>query len=122
MENNASATLLAQYTAADAVANTVYTAQGLQAEITRVIVCNTSASPVAFSLFHDNSGSVTHDATTALYFGKSVAANDSFTLEITGPNGGIHIKSGGTIGFADDSGGDLTLSLYGITQLTAGRR
>lgn len=122
MENNASATLLAQYTASDALANTVFTAAGVQVEVTRVVVCNTSASPVAFSIFHDNTGSATHDATTALYFGKSLAANDSFTLEITGPNGGIHIKSGGTIGFTDASSGDLTLSLYGISQSIAGRR
>lgn len=117
MNINASGSLLAQYSASDALANTVFTApSSLQVEVTRIIICNTSALAVAASLFHDDTGSAALNGTNALLFAKSVQANDYLDIRIEGVNGGLHVKKGGRIGFTDASSGDLTISIYGITQ------
>ncbi len=122
MENNASAALLAQYQASGAGAALLFQAHPeLGVEITRIVICNTTASPVSFSLFHDDSGSSTFDATTALVFAKPLAANDFVTVFHTeGPNGGLHLSKGAQLGFTDPSSGDLTVSVYGITQVAPG--
>lgn len=117
MNNNASGSLLAQYSAADALANVVFTAPAsLQVEVTRVIICNTSASPVAASLFHDDTGGAGLGTANALLFAKAIPANDYLDLRIEGVNGGLHVSKGGRLGFTDASSGDLTISIYGITQ------
>lgn len=120
MELNASGTLLAQYTAGDSAANSVLVSDdNLQMEVTRIIICNTSASPVAASLFQDNTGT-TYATTTALMYAKPVPANDYLDIFTSGPNGGIHLGKGGSIGFTDASSGDLTISIYGISQPVQG--
>lgn len=125
MNYNASASLLAQYTAADALANEVFKASdSLQAEITRIVICNTGAGSANASIFHDDSGSSSFVAGTALLFAVPVT-NGAAPLEIytQGPNGGFHIAKGGQIGFTDSSSGDLTISIYGMTQTAfEGRR
>ncbi len=121
MNQNVSGSLLAQYTAADANANTVYTApSNLRVEITRVVICNTTAGAGAASFFHDDDGT-TYNNSTALMFGENVAANSRVELFTQGPNGGFHVSKGGTIGFTDSLAGGLTISIYGITQNTAER-
>jgi hypothetical protein len=121
MELNASGLLLAQYTAPDAAANSVLVADpSLQIEVTRIIITNTSASPVAASLFQDDSGGASFTTATALMFGKSVPANDYIEIFTQGPNGGIHLKKGGAIGFTDASSGDLTIHIYGMSQPVQG--
>lgn len=116
MNFNASGQLLAQYTASDALANQVFQAANLRAEITRVVICNTSAGAVAASLFHDDAGGSTFNNTTALLFAKNVPANDYIEITTEGANGGLHIKRGGQLGFTDASSGGLTISIYGLTQ------
>lgn len=117
MTFNANGQLLAQYTASDALANLVLSSDAnLRTEITRVVICNTSASPVAASLFHDDAGGSTFNTTTALLFAKSIPANDYLDIRTEGANGGLHLSKGGQIGFTDASSGDLTISIYGITQ------
>lgn len=120
MELNASGSLLAQYTALDAAANSVLVADAsLQIEVTRIIICNTSAAPVAASLFQHDSG-VSYTVNTALMYGKTVPANDYIEVFTSGPNGGIHLGKGGSIGFTDASSGDLTISIYGMSQAVQG--
>jgi hypothetical protein len=121
MELNASGSLLAQYQAADASAASVLSADAsLQIEVTRIIIANTSASGVAASLFQDDSGSASFTTATALMYAKSVPANDYLEFLTQGPNGGIHLRKGGSIGFTDASSGDLTISIYGISQPVQG--
>lgn len=121
MELNASGSLLAQYTAAGTAAATVITASAtLGLELTKIVICNTTGSAAAASLFHDNSGAGTFDATTALLFGKVIPANDSIIFETNGPNGGFHIGKAGKIGAADSGSGSLTFTFYGITPVAGG--
>lgn len=118
MRNNASGALLAQYVAADALANEAFKASdSLQVEITRIVVCNTGAGSANFSLFHDDTGSSSFVTGTALYYAVPVS-NAAAPLEIftEGPNGGIHMAKGAQLGVTDSSSGDLTVSIYGLTQ------
>lgn len=121
MNQNVSGSLLAQYTAGDALANTVYTPpSNLRVEITRVVICNTTGGAGAASLFHDDDGT-TYNNTTALMFAENVAANSRVELFTQGPNGGIHVSKNGTIGFTDSLAGGLTISIYGISQIITER-
>jgi len=89
--------------------------RGLNTEITLVVVCNTTGSAANFSVYHDNDGD-TFDQTTALYYGKSLAANETLFLSIPSPNSGVAVKAGGKIGVQSSVANALTFSLYGITQ------
>lgn len=115
MNLNASGSLLSQYTAVDALSNTVLQAAAdLQVEVTRIVICNTSAAPVACDLYHDDVGAG-YTVGNALLYGKSIPANEFLMITTEGPNGGLHVRKGGAIGFKDASSGDLTISIYGIT-------
>ena len=82
--NNASGSLLAQYTASDALANEVLAASAdLRLEVTRIVICNTSGAGVAASLFHDDSGTSTFGTGTALLYAKQVPANDYLQIALT---------------------------------------
>jgi len=90
--------------------------RGLNAEITLIVVCNTTGSAANFSIFHDDGGGSVFDQTTALYYAKSLAANDTLFLSIPSANSGVAIKAGGQIGVQTSVANALTFSLYGITQ------
>jgi len=90
--------------------------RGLNAEITLIVVCNTSAESANFSLFHDNAGTEIFNEATALYFGKAVAAGESMFIAIPSPNSGVAVKSGGQIGVQTSVADALTFTFYGITQ------
>jgi hypothetical protein len=89
--------------------------RGLNAEITLIAVCNTTAAPAAFSLFHDDDGTVFSQA-TALYYGKSLAANDTALIAIPSPNSGFAMKPGASFGVQSSVASALTFTFYGVTQ------
>jgi hypothetical protein len=73
-----------------------------------LIVCNTTGSAATFRIFHDEDGT-TYDETTALYFDKSVPANDSIevSLFLAGSN------SSGNVAARTDTANALNFTLYG---------
>lgn len=83
-------------------------------EITRVIVCNTTGTAAAMSLYHDDNGS-TFDATSALYEGKSVPANDSIEIKAESIGAGIMLSRDGQIGIKTGTASALTFTIYGVT-------
>lgn len=87
----------------------------LLTEITRVVVCNTTGTAAAMSIYHDDNGS-TFDATSALYEAKSVPANDTIEIKAESIGGGFMVSAGGQIGVKTGTASALTFTLYGITQ------
>lgn len=121
MELNASGTLLAQHSATTALAELAFQANAqLNVEVTKIVICNTTAGAIAASLFHDDTGSNNFVAGTALLFAKNIPANDYLILDTNGPNNGFHLAKGAQIGITDPSSGGLTFSIYGITQVVDG--
>lgn len=119
--SNASGTLLAQYTAGDAAVNNIYTAPtNMRIEVTRVQVVNRDAGAQIFELYHNNAGGgFTNANMIAMH---SIPATDTWNLVTQGPNGGLQLERGATLGFQDPTSGDLTITVYGIAQNTAGTR
>lgn len=89
--------------------------RGMNAEVTLIVIANTTASPAKASVFHHNAGA-THDQSHALFYQKTIPANDTMIIAIPSPNSGIAVKPGGTIGVQTDTASALTFSLYGVTQ------
>lgn len=97
---------------------TLYTApSGIKIEVTRVVICNTTGSAAAASLFHDDDGT-TYDQTTALRYAKSVPANDSIELEFE-IGSGLFVSAGGSLGIQSGTGSALTYTLYGVPESTS---
>ena len=109
----ASGSQLAQARPSDSTATTAFTAS-IPTEITRIVVCNTTGSSAAYSVFHDDDGS-TYDEGTALFYGVALAANSSDVIDFGGMGGGIQVRKGGAIGVKTGTGSAITFTLYGIT-------
>lgn len=74
-----------------------------------VLVANTTGGAVNVSLFHDNDGT-TYDQTTALLYGKSIAANDYLFLEF---REGLPLESAAALGCQTSSASALNFTVYG---------
>ena len=105
---------LAQLRPSGTTTTTLFSAS-LRTEVTCIFIANTTTNTCAMSLYHDDDGS-TFDETTALYFSKSVAANDTVKIEANSPGSGITVRAGGKIGVKSGVANALTFSLYGITE------
>lgn len=92
------------------------------AEVTRIVVCNTTGGNVTFSLYHDDAGSSTFDATTALYYQVGINANTTQVIEAAHPGSGLHVRDGGQIGVESSTGNALTFTLYGVSEDRAQRK
>lgn len=79
-------------------------------ELVLLVIANTTGGAVNFNLCYDDDGT-THTAATALYWGKSVGANDSFVFQAQGPGTGIPISKAGSLGLQASAPG-LTATLY----------
>ena len=100
--------ILAQVRPADTNAVSAYsTPKGTRAEITRVLVCNTTGNTPSFRIFLDNDGS-TYDQTTALYYDKAMSANDTTTIE-----GSWWIDDSGNLAVRTSAGNELTFTVFG---------
>lgn len=100
---------LGQLRPADTTAASLFSPSTAQPyEAATLFIANTTGTAAAASVFHDINGT-TYDETTALLFGKSVAANDYIVLEVPFGDrlvaGNIAVKSG--------TGSALTFTLYG---------
>lgn len=115
---NAQGAQFAQLRPGGTTAVTLFTADVLT-EITRLIACNTTGSPVACRIFHDDDGT-TYDQGSALYYDKVIPANDSLDLAAGGhENGGLHVDAGGSIGVRTATSSALTFTAYGVTSKQA---
>ena len=76
--------------------------------ITSILVANTTASQVDFSIFHDEDGT-TYDETTALFFDIPLSGNCTFLYEadiyMNDPAGGLGVRT--------DTSLALTFTVYG---------
>lgn len=81
---------------------------GEEVEITRVIICNTSASAVTVRAFHDDDGT-TYDESTALLWDWSIPAGESWPW-----NARIDMdNSSGNLAFRSSVANALTYTGYG---------
>lgn len=92
---------------------TVFTAT-LLTELTRLLVCNTTGGAVTFRLYHIPAGELV-DLDYAVWYDKSVAANDTFTFGGDTNNGGIHLEEGDMIAVRSSSADALVFHGYGVT-------
>jgi len=105
-------------TAGTAVA--AFTCGDAPAEVTLVVCCNTTGSAAKARLYHDDSASGFSQA-NALWYDKTVPANDVIVLPIAVVGGGLAIKKGGIIGVGSDTNNALTFSIYGVSATLAQR-
>ncbi len=102
--------ILAQSRPSDTTAVSAYSpASGVRTEITRVLVCNTTGNTPTFRIFLDNDGT-TYNQTTALFYDKSMSANDTTELEGSWDMD----KSSGNLAVRTSAGNELTFSIFGI--------
>lgn len=104
--------ILAQSRPANTNAASVYSpGSGVQAEITQILVCNTTSNTPTYRIFLDNDGS-TFDETTALYFDNAMAANSTEELIqhgswwITDPSGNLGVRS--------SAANEITFTFFGV--------
>ena len=88
----------------------------LRTEITQIAICNTTASPVTFSIYHDDQGSSTFDQTTALQYDSTIPANSTIYLMSESMSAGWTLSRDGQIGIKTGTGNALNFSIYGVTE------
>lgn len=79
------------------------------AEITTIIISNTTGTAAAYSIYLDGDGT-TYDQSTALFYSVNLAANDSKVLNdieiyMSNPNGNLAIQT--------DTANALTFTVFG---------
>lgn len=120
----ARASQLAQNRPSGTTAVSAFTASVLT-EVTKIIVCNTTALNREFSIYHDDDGA-TFDDTTALYRSVVVEANNTYVIELMDDGAGISVSgpeqgpAAGQIGVQTNLANSLTFTLYGMTADVAG--
>jgi hypothetical protein len=118
-----SGTQLFQYELTTSMAQ-VYPASGVPRlevplEIVLLVIANTTGSAVTFNLCYDDDGTA-HAAGSALYWEKSIAANDSFVFQAQGPGTGIPISKTGSLGLQASATG-LTATFYVVPAAIGGQ-
>lgn len=73
-----------------------------------MLICNTTAGAVAFSVYHDEDGT-TYDQSTALFYTVPLSANETMnvSLFIAGSN------SSGNVAVQTDTANAITFTMYG---------
>ena len=101
--------LLAQVRPSGTSATTGYTKPSKKTvTITHIVISNTTGSAVTVSLYYDADGS-TYDETTSILFGQTIAANDTWIIDIPWT---MEVASG-TVGVRTGTGSALTFSIFG---------
>jgi hypothetical protein len=102
--------LLAQYEldrTAD-VFDTIYTVgTGIEVKVKSVYICKRTSGAGAFRLCHDEAGT-TYDTSNALYYDKTVTANDTFTICSE-----FYMLEGDSLGMSSTTADVFTVSIYG---------
>lgn len=114
-ERLARGVLLGQLAPANTTAAALFTAN-TRTEVTLIVICNTTGSAVAARIHHDEGGS-TYAADNAIYYDKSIPANDSVFIEATGNFSGMVLMSGDTIGVRTATNDALTFTAYGTKEV-----
>lgn len=105
--------LVAQASPTSTATATLFTQANLPVvEVTAICVCNTTGSAATFRLHHDVNGT-TYGTDNALYYDKSVPANDSFWIRAESMGAGISLGKGDSIGVQTGTSNALTFTLYG---------
>ncbi len=91
----------------------------LNTEITKLLVCNNTGSAATFRFYHLPAGETVSDIEFALWYNKSVAANDTFIFGGDTGNGGIALEIGDRIIIQAGTADALSFQCYGVTQSIA---
>lgn len=113
----APAILVAQVAPAVMTMNEIFSAVGNpRVEITCIVVANTTGTAATFSLCHDYdaNGSPSFGKGNALWWDKSVPANDSFVWEANFGGGGIPVGKVGSLGLQVGTADALAVTIYGV--------
>jgi hypothetical protein len=104
---------LGQLRPSDTTATSIYTPPGSNtlAEISSIVVCNTSGAAASFSIFLDPNGS-TYDETTALVWLDEITTFDIIQFEVP-----IPIISGGNLAVKSSSGNAFTFTVFGLEKI-----
>lgn len=103
--------VLGQLSPANTTAASIYSPSKI-ALINEIVICNTTAGAVTFRLFIDNDGT-TYDQTTALFYDKSVPANDSYIWSPAGGNGIMLNNAAANIAVRTGTNDALTFTVFG---------
>ena len=114
----ANGSLLAQERPSGTTDTTAFTAQ-MRTEITCIYICNSTGSAVSARIFHDDDGS-TYSQANALFYDKSIPANDTLVILTEGIGSVATLKKDGTIGIRTGTANALTFSIYGVTESRLG--
>jgi len=79
-------------------------------EVVLLVIANTTSSGIAFRLCYDDDGTA-HGTGTALYWDKTVGANDTFVFQSQGPGTGIPVSKTGSLAL-QAGGAGLTATIY----------
>ena len=105
--------MLGQARPANTNAVSIYSPAGnARAEVLQIVICNTTSSAATFRIFHDDDGT-TYDQTTALYYDKTVAANDTLRVYPNDPPGFAMVNAAGNLAVRTDTNNALTFTVYG---------
>lgn len=97
------------------ISDVLYTAAtGVETIIKQIYICN-RGSLCTFRLHHDEGGT-TYDTANALYYDKTVTANETLVLSDE-----FFMLEGDSIGISSDPADNLTFSLYGEEVQTRAR-
>jgi len=103
---------LGQLRPADTTAASLYSpAASVSARLTRMTVCNNTGGAVTCRIFLDDDGS-TYDEDSAIYYDKSVPAND--TLPVEEIRGVYMNNSAGNLAVRSATGDALNFMVWGI--------
>ncbi len=97
---------------ADTNDTTVFTAT-INTELTRLLICNNTGGAVTFRFYHVPEGGAA-GLDNALWYDKSIAANDTFSFAGDTNNGGIHMEEGDFLVVRSSSGNALGFHGYGV--------
>lgn len=117
----ASGALLGQVRPADTNNATLFAADQVGVEVTRIVVCNVSGGAATCRVFHDVGGAA-FDQSNALRYDVNVPGG-SF-IEIIGESmgAGLQLEAGDAIGVRSSVADALTFTAYGVTEKLADRQ
>lgn len=89
-------------------------ASSIEATINGIVICNTTASPVQYSIFHDEDGT-TYNETTALVYQLTIDANSINTIPL-GQSRIYMRNSSGNLAIKTETASALTFTVYGVEE------
>jgi len=104
---------LGQLAPANTTAAAIYSpSKGVIGEVSLLLICNTSSSPVAYRIFHDKDGN-TYAVGNALFYDVSLAANSTDIISLDFFGLAVLGDDDGTLGVRTDTADDVTFTVYG---------